>query len=375
MLGIRNDNKEFVLDAFNFCICQTVLHRKRCQLLAWEAKARCTAACQRVHNAVFVHISNITGVQPDAAVIVLLQCASRCSCCIVTDHVARSGHTDLAHFIVSQFFMRARSENRHHRKRHRNANIAVAKRIGGHRQCQIGACLTASVTTGELCLAIVVIQELLCTLHLVVVKCLAACAGREQMRHVVVIRHTAVAHDSFDKHRNQRPAIRTIPHHFQVNIFRCTERIQNQQLVGSQRQQHHRYNNSNQARRQLRQQPRRAEFVRCTIEIHLMQIANHGVCGMNNLLGRAGRTTGIRAEQRTIYVSRRFHLTGILLAHLKNPIPRHGSAAVCRLIRIVAVNVLLNMRRHRCVMCAAVRRYQNRNLRIRAVTVCIQLSL
>ena len=106
-----------------------------------------------------------------------------------------------------------------------------------------------------------------------------------------------------------------------------------------------------------------------------MQIANHGVCGMNYLLGRAGRTAGIRAEQRTINVSRRFHLTGILLAHLKNPIPRHGSAAVCRLIRIVAVNVLLNMLRHGCIMCAAVRRYHHRNLRIRAVTVCIQLSL
>ena len=271
--------------------------------------------------------------------------------------------------------MRARSENRHHRKRHRNANVAVSNRMRCHRQRHIRTCLAAAVSGREARLAIVVIQEFLCTLELVVVVCLTACASHKQMRHVIIVRHTAVAHDGLDKHRNQRPAIRTIPHHFQVNIFRSTERIQNQQLVGSQRQQHHRYNNSNQARRQLRHQPCRAEFVRCTIKIHLMQIANHGVCGMNNLLGRAGRTAGIRAEQRTIYVSRHFHLTGILLAHLKNPIPRHGSAAVCRLIRIVTVNVLLNMRRHRCVMCAAVRRYQNRNLRIRAVTVCVQLSL
>ena len=222
MLRILRDDEEFIIDSFDFRICQTIFHRQRRELAA--SIAGCTASGQCINGSILCHIPDVTGMQPTSAVRMQLNYLCSCYRIIISEHRARAALTDFSHRVVSQFLICARLENRNIRQRQRYANIAVSDRLCRHRQRHIRTGFTTAITSRIPNMTVVVIQEFLCALELNIIVCLTAGSCRNQMRKVIIIRYTAIAHDQLNKHRNMRPAVRTIPHEFEVNIVYIDKR-------------------------------------------------------------------------------------------------------------------------------------------------------
>ncbi len=195
------------------------------------------------------------------------------------------------------------------------------------------------------------------------------------MRHIIVVRHSAIAHHDLNQHRNECPAVGTIAHHLKIDILRPAEGIQDQQLVGCHGQQHHCDHDSHQTGRQNRHQPSGAKLVRGTVEIHLVQVADHGMSGMDHLLGRAGRAAGIGAEQWPVNIARRGDLAMEALAQLQKDIPVQRLGTVGGLFRIILVNGGADMLRSCGIAGAVIRRNGHNAAGLRVPAEGVQLLL
>ena len=151
---------------------------------------------------------------------------------IISKHQSRTTDADLPHLIICKFILRIRLKNADHIIKQRNTHIPVAHRMWSHRKSHIGTCLAVSVAGCKAYITIVVFQELLRSQHLIIVVGFRACTCRRQMGHIIIIRNTSITHNSLNKHRDQRPGIRTVTHHFKINVLHRTIRIQHQKLIG-----------------------------------------------------------------------------------------------------------------------------------------------
>ena len=304
-----------------------------------------------------------------------LQCLGGCFGAVIAQHHAGARHADLTGGIVGQLFLGAGLEDADDAVDHRHTNVAVTHRERSHGQSGVGAGLAAAVAGSKAQVAVMLLEELLNIAQLLVVECLAAGADGQHVGHIIVSRKTLAAADNLHKHGDQGPVVGAVAHHFQVNIVHIHKRIQNEQHTAGQGQQHHGNHNSDQSRGQDGQQPSGAEFIRSAIKVHLGQHADDAVCRMDDLLGRAGGTAGVGAQQRAVNVDRSGHKAAKTLAHVTEISPHHGIRATGGNIRIQGIQGMLQVNRHSGAVAAFQSGNDNIGIHVGLLTVGFDFSL
>ena len=169
--------------------------------------------------------------KPDLAVRMSLECFCCGTSSVITKHISRTYSTDLAHLVISKFFLCSRFENAHVVQRHRDSHISVMNRFRSHLEGQVGTTFAASVSYCKTYITVMFMKKFLYTVKLVVVYCLTSGSCCQKMGHVVILRNTAITHNRFNKHRNHRPAVWFVTHHLEVYILRINKRIHNQKFI------------------------------------------------------------------------------------------------------------------------------------------------
>ena len=172
MLIIRNHNKELIIDSLNLSVCQTVFHRQCSQITSTMTGRFST--CLYIEHTVFVHVTQITGMQPYHTVLMGLQSFCRCFRSIISQHKSRTADANFTHLMISKFFLCARFKNAYHVTKGWDSNITISHRMRRQRKGHIGACLTASISSSKPCITVMSFQKLLCIFQLLVIICLTS---------------------------------------------------------------------------------------------------------------------------------------------------------------------------------------------------------
>ena len=342
VIRIGDVHEELVHDAGNVGVCQTVLHGQDVQIAAAIA-GRGTAAHGK-DMAAFVHVTHVAHVIPQLIILVDLQHSGGGFGVIVAHHQAGAADTDLTDLIVAQLLGGTGLEDGNGGQGHGAAYVAVAGGTTGNVERQRTG-LAGTEGSGELDLGLVIQQELVDALELGVVAGFGTGTQRHDVRNIVVSGDAVGVHQNVHEHGDHGPVIGLVAHQLQIDIFRSHPGIQDQQLVGGKGQQEHGDDHGHQGGRQDGVQPGGTD-IGGAVEIHLHQIAQHGISGMDHLLGRAGGTAGIAAVHRAHTVGGNLHGAFVVVAHVQEFAPAHGIVAAGALALVQVVQILHNVIGH-----------------------------